>query len=265
MFVLRAFFLLFGGFTGFSLPLPTLQAAETPQAQSVSVLAASSLTEVMAELSRLYSQRENFTISTIFDEPAVLAENIEMGEPGDILIVEDAVLINSLKRKGLLDVFRLTTVARNKLALAVPTESYLVRKLSPDKPLADLLKDINERTLLVIPDPAAAIAGTYTRQALTNLERWDAVKPYLVKAVSARNASYLVAHGTSAGILYFSDAFNNPDITILNTFDERLHQPIIYHASVVASENMPVARKFLEFLKSEEARNVFRKHGFTPL
>ncbi len=240
-------------------------AAETQPAQSINVLAASSLTEVMAELSRHYSQQENITVSTLFDDPAMLAENIELGEPGDLLIVEDSVLVGNLKRKGLLDVFRLTTVASNRLVLGVPSDSYLVKKLPSGVPLSELLQDINERTLLIIPDPALIIAGAYTREALSHLGRWETTKPFLVKTTSARSAAYLVAHGTSAGILYYSDAFNNPAIAVVATFDPSLHRPIIYHASVIASENMPVARKFLGFLKSEEAKRIFEKHGFTPL
>jgi ABC-type molybdate transport system substrate-binding protein len=41
------------------------------------------------------------------------------------------------------------------------------------------------------------------------------------------------------------------------------HHDIHYTAAIVASENMTPARNFLAFLKSPEARDIFRKNGMS--
>jgi ABC-type molybdate transport system substrate-binding protein len=46
-----------------------------------------------------------------------------------------------------------------------------------------------------------------------------------------------------------------------------LHDPIVYPAAVVVRRDggtSPGAKRFLEYLKSEAAQAILRKHGFAP-
>ena len=67
---------------------------------------------------------------------------------------------------------------------------------------------------------------------------------------------------TPLGIVYTTDAFIDPKVRIVAVFPEDAHPPIVYPAALVAGQDSPAAKEFLEFLQSPEAKAVFKKYGF---
>jgi molybdate transport system substrate-binding protein len=49
----------------------------------------------------------------------------------------------------------------------------------------------------------------------------------------------------------------------VDEFPEETHPPIIYPIALTARAR-PEAQQFLDFVLSDAARSVFRKHGFQP-
>jgi molybdate transport system substrate-binding protein len=47
-------------------------------------------------------------------------------------------------------------------------------------------------------------------------------------------------------------------------FPANTHPPIVYPAALLATGKSPAADQYFGVLKSPEAMNVFRKHGFMP-
>lgn len=247
-------------------PAPEARAANsTPQQLSpgISILASSSLTDVMTELIRIYSKKSGDTASAFFESPEVLTEMILNGESADIYVSEHQEWLTKLKQQGLLDVYTVSNLVRNRLVLAAPPESHLHKNIRKDMPIRDALKDINERAILVIADTQTEPSGIEAQKVLEKLGYWKKIERSMLRAETDRNALYLVAKGKNAGILYYSDVFNNPEVSVLADFPEDMHSPIVYQAAVVAGLNMPKARKFIEFLKGDEAKQVFKKYGFT--
>lgn len=228
----------------------------------IAVLASSSLSDVMTELARIYSKEKHMTISSFFDSPETLADTIRNGEAADMYISEDPALIQDLKQRGLIDVFSLTTLASNRLVLATFRSHHLARITPPGTPLKDILKDINEKSLLVMANPDEVFVGKEARTVLEKLGEWDNISPFLIRTPNTRSALFLIGKGNGAGIVYYTDALQNDDVIIMADFPGDLYEPIIYHAAVVAGDNMPVARDFLTFLKSEKAKTIFQKYGF---
>ena len=65
-----------------------------------------------------------------------------------------------------------------------------------------------------------------------------------------------------AGFVYATDA-RIADVEVLFRFDPKTHAPIEYLAAVVRASTQPaLARRFVEFLRSEEARSVLPRAGF---
>jgi len=50
---------------------------------------------------------------------------------------------------------------------------------------------------------------------------------------------------------------------VIGMFPEDSHPPIVYPVALVAGAETAVARSFLEFLKTSEARTIFLKYGFS--
>lgn len=242
--------------------IPNLGHAELRNLPSVTVLAASSLTDVMTELTRIYSASKKVSVSVTYDSSSALALQIEEGEPADVYISAHPRWMTELKQHGLIDVFTLTNLVSNRLVLTASTKNKLDTLLLQGKPVKEILETISQRTIPVIANPNEVPLGIYTQETLESLGLWKKLEHGVIRTASARNALYLIAKGQSVGITYLTDAIDNPEVTILATIDENLHSPVVYQAAVVASENMSNARGFLDFLKSKQAKAVFEKYHF---
>ena len=68
------------------------------------------------------------------------------------------------------------------------------------------------------------------------------------------------------GIVYRSDAAAEPRVRVVLEIAARAHNRIYYPAALVLrNKRHPASARFLEFLRSDEARGLFRSAGFTPL
>lgn len=249
-------------FLSLALLLPGTAFGELRNLPSVTVLAASSLTDALTELIGIYAREKGITVSASYDSSSVMALQIIEGESADIFISAHPVWMTELKQRGLIDVFTLTNLAKNRLVVAASTKNKLDTLLLQGKPVKTILKAITTRTIPVIADPADVPLGMYTKETLVALGMWKKLENNAIRTSSARHALYLIAKGQSVGITYLTDAIGNPEVTILAPIDDSLHSPIVYQAAVVAGENMQQARDFLDFLKSDKAIKVFEKYHF---
>ena len=110
-------------------------------------------------------------------------------------------------------------------------------------------------------------AGQYGKEALTSLGLWDSVKDSLAQSENVRVALQLVALGEAPlGVVYASDAIADAaSVSVVATFPEESHRPIIYPAAVIAEAGKPEAQGFLDYLSSPAARTVFEAQGFAVL
>ncbi len=67
----------------------------------------------------------------------------------------------------------------------------------------------------------------------------------------------------AAGVVYETDAAISQKVRIAGVFPADSHKPVSYPFATVARNDSPAARDFLRFLDSPEAREVWRKFGFT--
>ena len=65
------------------------------------------------------------------------------------------------------------------------------------------------------------------------------------------------------GVVYATDAAITNKVKVVGVFPESSHPPIVYPVALVMGNETPAAERFLEFLKSEEARSIFVTYGFT--
>ena len=75
-----------------------------------------------------------------------------------------------------------------------------------------------------------------------------------------------VAQGSAeCGIVYSTDAKSTDDVEVVCEAPENsLNTSVIYPVAVLKdSKNADAANKFVEFLQTKEAKDVFVKYGFT--
>lgn len=236
----------------------------------VTVLAASSLAMPLTSLTRDYSKQHNIIVTTSFAGTAEQASKIEQGEVADIFISAHPFYMTELKQKGLIDVYSLTDLASNDLCLVTSSKTNFTAKSLDKYNLTQKLNYLNSRSIMVMGDLRESALGLYTNDVFEKLfinspNSLSKIKSRIIPTPSAKNTLYLIAKGETSGIIYCSDAINNEEVTVLQKIDNSLHQKIIYQAAVVAGENMDLARKFLAYLDSKLAKDVFRKYGFAEV
>ncbi len=230
--------------------------------KNFSILATTSLMEVMPELLRRYAAEASSTATVTLASPEELLFAIEIGEPADVVITESKDNIRDLQQRGNLDIRTIIPLMRNRLAYVAARNHMLGRNHDSAKPLAVLMAELQESEV-VLGDPDTLPVGRAAKQSLEKIGYWQDMEPLLVRTGSARAALYLIAKGRRTGIVYYSDAVHNDEIKILAEFPTESHDPIIYQAAVVAGDHMEDGRKFLKFLQSAEARQIFTEHGFS--
>ena len=84
-------------------------------------------------------------------------------------------------------------------------------------------------------------------------------------AENVRAALTLVARGEAPlGIVYETDAKVEPGVKIIGVFPENAHPPIVYPVAATITARTEAAA-YLGFLRSQPAKAIFERYGFTFL
>ena len=234
-------------------------AADT--APEIVVFAAASTTNAVTEIGRMFEARQLGRITLSFASSSTLAKQIEKGAPADVYISANKKWMDYLEEKHLLTDGSRFDLLGNRIVLIVPADSPVTKiDVLPGFPLVDHLGADGR---LAIGDPDHVPAGTYGRKALENLGSWKPLEDRLAPMKDVRAALVLVERGEApVGLVYATDAAISAKVRVVGTFPADAHPPIVYPVAAVIDGKTPEAMKFLSFLKSSEAREVFEKYGF---
>jgi molybdate transport system substrate-binding protein len=227
----------------------------------ITVFAAASLTNALQEVGKYYEVRSGHTVAFSFAASSVLARQIEASGGADMFLSADSDWMNYLDARNLIDHRTRGDLLANHLVLIAPAGERVSLRIVPNFDLAGALRGGR----LAIADPGSVPAGKYAKTALTSLGVWNAVAGQLAPAENVRVALAYVARGeTPFGIVYTTDALSEPGVRIVATFPDNTHAPIVYPVALTKGAN-PLAREFLVYLASPQARDVFLKDGFIIL
>ncbi len=227
-------------------------------AERVTVFAAASLGDVLQDAAAAFARHADVEVVVAAAGSSVLARQIAAGAPADLFVSANTDWMDVLERDGLIRAGTRANVARNTLVLVAHDAGAVA--LSPDLDLAALLGEGR----LAVALTEAVPAGIYARAALRHLGLWEAAAPRLAEADNVRAALALVAMGEAPyGIVYATDAEAEPRVRVVATFPAESHPPILYPAAVTRDAAAPgAALAFLDFLRGDEARAIFARHGF---
>ncbi len=226
---------------------------------TVSISAASSLSEVLTEVATLYMEQNNSVqVLTNFAASGDLQTQIENGAPADIFFSAAAEPMNRLEEQGLIIAETRTNLLNNSILLIVPVNSA-----SPVDSFVALTSPAVGK--IAMGDPDFVPAGHYGLKTFELLDiSYEELVPKLVLGSSAMQVLSYVENGTvDAGILFATDAARSEKVSIVATAPDAINDTIVYPAALVATtKNREQARHFLGFLSGEDAGTIFVKHGF---
>jgi len=240
----------------------TQQAAsgsETTATVTLTISAAASLKESLEEIAPLFEkEQQNIRLTLNFGASGSLQKQIEQGAPVDLFLSAGQKQMTALLDKGLIKAESKTDLLRNRLVLVRPADA--AGELSS---LTDLKK--TDFGTIALGEPEVVPAGAYTKEALEHTGLWEGLSSKMIFAKDVTQVlTYVESGNVDAGFIYESDAKGSSNIQTGLVVDEESHAPILYPAGVVsASEHQEQAGRFLQFLQSPEARQVFVDHGFT--
>ncbi|MEM8811625.1 MAG: molybdate ABC transporter substrate-binding protein [Pseudomonadota bacterium] len=230
----------------------------------VTVFAASSLSDVLADIERAFEQDTGISVRLSLAASSTLARQVERGAPADIYISANNEWVQYLIDKGAARNETTFDLAKNTLVLITPSS----RDPAQLTGLAafDFATWFGSQDRLAIADPDHVPAGRYARQALLTLERWEAVSERLAIAQNVRAALALVEREeTPLGIVYRTDAEASNRVRVVAAIPPETHDPIRYRATRLGEEPSIAARTFWTYLQGPRASAHFLKHGFSPI
>ncbi|HEV8660529.1 MAG TPA: molybdate ABC transporter substrate-binding protein [Thermoanaerobaculia bacterium] len=217
---------------------------------TIHVSAAASLTDVLQEIASHYGDKVVFN----FGASSILARQIEEGAPIDVFISADEPKMDDLQRRGLIVKKSRRSILSNALVIVVPSDSK--SKIASAKDLVG--------HSIAIAEPSSVPAGIYAKEYLRRERVWERVAGEIVPTENVRGALAAVESGNvDAGIVYKTDALISRAVKIAYEIPRAEGPKISYPAAVLADSNQKAAaQRFLDYLRSEPARAVFRRYGF---
>lgn len=224
----------------------------------VTVSAAASLREVMAEAERGYeAAHPDVDVRVNLGASGALRQQVEQGAGVDVFVSAAEGPVDALQAAGLVDPRTRRIVAGNTLVLVVPASgSSLVGRWE------DLALPAVRRVALGAP--ASVPAGDYARETLRALGLAETTERRAVLAASVRQVlAYVEQREVDAGVVYATDARASEGVRVVAEAPPGTHRPITYVMAVVAGTRQPrAATSFAGYLAGPEGRAAFRRHGF---
>ena len=259
--VLPSFTLLFTIlYTSFAIAAPGQKPAPGPP---LTVAAAADLSFALPRITGIFEQQTGRTVRVVYGSSGTLYAQIQNGAPFDVYLSADVNYARQLVNlhQALGDSF--TRYAVGRIVLWAPKDSPLDLKQFGIRIL-----EHPEVQKIAIANPEHAPYGRAAVAAMTHFNMYYHLGPKLVLGENVSQAAEFVRSANAqVGIIALSLALA-PSMREGKTWEIPLTAyPPLEQAGVVLtfSRNQAFARRFLEFLKSPKAAEVFRQFGYGPV
>ncbi len=226
----------------------------------VNLAAAASLKNVFDEkLIPMFQEKyPGVNVTPTYASSGDLQSQIENGLEADVFMSAGNKQMNALVNESLINNDTNVQFLENKVVLIVPKDSTANITSFED------IKNVNGT--IAIGDPESVPAGQYAKEVLTNLGIWNGTESKLSLATDVTAVLNQVAQGSAdCGIVYSTDAKSTDDVKVICEAPEgSLNTSVIYPvAELKDPKNPDAAHKFMDFLQTKEAKDVFAEYGFT--
>ena len=240
----------------------TACSGDSDKTPKLMVFAAASLNEVMSELGQRFEQEQGIGIEFNFAGSNVLAHQLLAAPVADLFVSANRAWMQRLgqakrivpgSRRAVLG-NRLVVIANRAATVAAdPRDLFCTPRFEH----------------LSIGNPDVVPAGIYAREWLEKLpcyrgSAWDAVSGRIAPAPNVRAALGLVeADRDVPGIVYATDAAMSDKVNVVYEVTGSDAPVITYHAAIVNNgSNHEAAQRFLDFMGSAAAAEIFHQHAF---
>ncbi|MFA7766637.1 molybdate ABC transporter substrate-binding protein [Streptomyces sp. NRRL S-448] len=220
-----------------------------PKAVNLTVLAASSLTDVFKTAGAEYEKTHPGTkITFSFAGSQELAAQVKQGAPADALVTADTKTMDGLKA----ETGDATVIAKNRLVIAAG-------KANPFK--IDELKDLADTKIKVVLAAPEVPVGRYSKQIL-DAQKIE-VKPVSQEPNVRAVLSKVELGEADAGLVYKTDSAKSGDKVVTVEIPDDQNAVASYPAATLKqSKNATDAAAFVAWLSTPEAQKILQDAGF---
>jgi len=231
--------------------------------ETTTVFAAASLKNALDDTNAAFTKATGIKVTASYEASSTLAKQIEQGAPADVFISADLQWMDYASAHKLIKPDTRFNLLGNRLVLIAPKDSKLDNvAIGQGFDLAKLAGDGR----IAAADVKAVPAGRYAKAALEKLGAWTAAEPKLAQAENVRATLAFVARGeTQVGIVYETDAKIEPKVKIVGAFPDGSYPPVTYPIAETADTRKAGAARYLSFLRTNAAKAIFDKYGFSYL
>ena len=223
------------------------------------VFAAASMKTALDAAAAKFHQTGGPEVSLSYGGSLGLARQLIAGAPADVFVSADEPSMDAAAEGKAIKPDTRVDFLRNHLVVVAPKIAAL-DKLTLD---ADAFAAALASSKLATGEVKTVPVGRYAKESLTKLKLWDVVEPKLAMTDNVRAALEFVARGEAAlGIVYATDAVSEPRVKVVAKFPDDSHAPIVYPIAIAAGSKNPDAEKFVAFLRSPAAAELFEGQGF---
>jgi molybdate transport system substrate-binding protein len=225
------------------------------------VAAAANLNFALTEVAGTFTRQRGTRVQVVFGASGMLTRQIRDGAPFELFLAADEdfprQLVAARLTRGAALVY-----ATGRLAIFAPTESPLV----VDERLDGLARLLAAGGLarFAMANPDVAPYGRAAEAVLRKRGLWDAIRPRLVMGDTIAQAAQFATTGNAAGGLVAYSLVLAPGFAARGrhaVIPEADHPPLRQAMVLLKNATAPAA-EFYQFLQSEPARTIFRKHGY---
>lgn len=226
------------------------------------VAAAADLNPALNDVADQFEKNSGVRIKLSFGASGALTQQIQNGAPFDLFFSANMEYPRQLIAEGQADSASLFQYSLGKLVLWVPANS----PLDVEHKGMDSLLDASVKKI-AIANPQHAPYGRAAVAALKHAGLYDRLSDRFVMGENVSQAAQFVESGNAqAGFVALAHALS-PAIKNTGRFwvvPADYYPPLEQGVVIVArSQHKKEAADFLEFVKTKEASEVFRKYGFT--
>lgn len=229
--------------------------------RNLTIFAEQNMVKALTQVVTLYSSKNKVTVLINFNSSSELVNEIDLGEPADVFITGHLGLIDTLKQKGLVDVYNINNFAQDKLKLVTSKNNPNIDiKLYKDNiTLEDALKTLNTNKSPLIIDQEENTSGLTGDKLIKSL-KLKKIKLFQ-KLPEDKTSIFNIVHNDprNYALLLSSQVKKQKDLLVIA---EEKEANIFYKALVIAGNNMETSRGFLQFLKSDEVKKILEENSF---
>jgi molybdate transport system substrate-binding protein len=226
--------------------------------KNLTVFAAASVSDVIKEIATDFEETSGIKLRINHASSGILARQIESGATCDYYISASKEWLDYIDSLDIMNGKTVQTLAHNRMALIVPANSNM-NTLSTDE-LADLPESLEGR--ISIGDPAHVPAGKYALEIFQKYQLDSALNDRILPAKDVRDALFMVEMEEAPfGMVYTSDAKKSKKVKTVYEFDTRDCSEIGCYG-IAGKAKSDLMNQFIDYLQSEQAKKIWKNHGF---